>query len=148
MEGRETELEFGNWSILIIFGYGNIEFHGRHVSRHLGICNHICVKRVHWCVLSLRIQWKHEVSILILATCFKGFIQYAGPSSSSNCHCGNTYGDYGLDHSGACTSTCSGNSEEICGAINFNNIYRIYSERRHFLLLWLLLYSTITLHHF
>ena len=25
MEGRETELEFGKWSIVIIFGYGDIE---------------------------------------------------------------------------------------------------------------------------
>ena len=25
MEGRETKLEFGNWSIVIIFGYGDIE---------------------------------------------------------------------------------------------------------------------------
>ena len=25
MEGRETKLEFGNWSIVIIFGHGDIE---------------------------------------------------------------------------------------------------------------------------
>ena len=25
MEGRETKLELGDWSIVIVFGYGNIE---------------------------------------------------------------------------------------------------------------------------
>ena len=25
MDGRETKLEFGNWSIVIIFGYGDIK---------------------------------------------------------------------------------------------------------------------------
>ncbi len=40
------------------------------------------------------------------------------------CFCGNTYGSYGLASSSQqCNMSCSGDSNEMCGGLLYNQIY-------------------------
>jgi len=47
---------------------------------------------------------------------------YAGLQNGNECWCGNSYGIYGSDPSG-CTSDCTGDANEFCGAAWHNSVY-------------------------
>ncbi len=46
---------------------------------------------------------------------------FAGVQYGQSCLCGNSYGKYGPANN--CNMTCTGNSNEVCGGINANNVY-------------------------
>ena len=56
----------------------------------------------------------------------QGFFQYAGTQDYSSCFCGNSYGNYGLDQTCSCTSSCSADTTQICGGSLRNSIYRLF----------------------
>ncbi|CAH1776388.1 unnamed protein product [Owenia fusiformis] len=48
---------------------------------------------------------------------------YAGLQNGGGCHCGTNYGKYGPSTS--CDKACPGDSTQICGGYNANNIYAV-----------------------
>jgi hypothetical protein len=57
-----------------------------------------------------------------MAWCAGQGYEYAGVQYGSQCFCGDSFGTYGP--SSACTMPCSGNSNETCGGVWANSVYK------------------------
>lgn len=49
--------------------------------------------------------------------------KYFGVQASRKCFCGTSYGKHG--ESSECTAPCSGDEDQVCGAVNVNSVYTL-----------------------
>jgi hypothetical protein len=60
--------------------------------------------------------------------CFQREFVYSATQNGNECRCDNDFGSFGAARESECNVPCAGNSEEFCGGLNRNSVYRTEYE--------------------